>query len=188
MPRRWRNPVRAIAGLALVVLAGTSAWAVTGYIRNAEGETLEGITICYHQAETNIDQMCITSNAKGAFDLPDSTAMSLRVKATGYYAQILRAAGHHDVVLERSPTLTVRLVDAATGEPIESGEVFVVYPSARKKGPFPANRAGVRISRILELGEVRLLATAEGYTQDRPYRVELERGTQTEVTLELTKE
>ena len=187
MPRRRRNAVRALAGLALVALTGTSAWAVTGYIRNAEGETLEGITICYHQASINLDQMCVTSNVDGSFEVPDSSALTLRVKATGYYAQILPAAGHHEIVLERSPTLTVRLVDAATGEPIESGEVFIVYPSARQKGPFPVNRAGVRIARILELGEVQLLATAEGYTLDKPQRVELERGKQTEVTLKLTK-
>ena len=42
-------------------------------------------------------------------------------------------------------------------ERIEKGQVLVSYPSGKERGPFPANRAGVRIRRGLLPGEIRVV-------------------------------
>ena len=81
----------------------------------------------------------------------------------------------------------MRLVDA-DGEPIDEGEVWIIYPTATRKGPFPVNRAGVRISRLLEPGEVRVIGQAEGYEDSVPVAVELEPGKESEATVTLQKE
>ena len=88
-------------------------------------------------------------------------------------------------MLKRSPTLTVRLLDDSNGEPIERGEVFVIYSSATMKGPFPTNRAGVKISRVLQSGDVRVIGKAQGYEESQPQALTLEPGKESEVALRL---
>jgi hypothetical protein len=141
--------------------------------------------VCHFEEQANLEQLCVSTDGAGGFELFDAEYMSIRIGAAGYFPQVVEAQGHQEIVLERSPTLTVRLIDASSRKPIDSGEVFVVYPSAKKKGPFPTNRAGVRITRILQPGEVRLIARADGYEDSDPYRIELERGGESEATLEL---
>jgi hypothetical protein len=158
---------------------------VTGTVRDPEGKPIAGARVCHFQEETKVEIYCIETNALGEFETIDSNVNVLRVSAPGRFPVELPAAGHHEVVLERSPTLLVRLVDAVTGEPIERGEVFVLHPSAGKKGPFPANRAGVRITRLLQPGEVKLVGRADGYRESEPLSVTLERGFQSEATLKL---
>ena len=88
-------------------------------------------------------------------------------------------------MLKLSPTLTVRLVDDSNGEPIATGEVFVIYSSATMKGPFPTNPAGVNISRVLKPGDVRLIGKADGYDESKPHALTLEPGVESEVSLRL---
>ena len=109
----------------------------------------------------------------------------IRASAEGYFPETVPALGHQTIVLERSPTLTVRLLDDSNGEPIDSGEVFVIYSSATMKGPFPTNRTGVKISRVLQPGDVRLIGKADGYEESKPQAVTLEPGEQSEVSLRL---
>jgi hypothetical protein len=89
------------------------------------------------------------------------------------------------VVLDASPSLLVRLVAAASGEPIGEGKVWVVYPTGREIGPFPVNRAGVRVQRVLAPGKARLRVEAPGYASGRPREIELVGGEETSVELEL---
>ncbi len=175
---------RSIALLTLLFSAGP-ALAVTGTITDAAGRPLEQARVCYFQTETNLEQACSNPTKAGTFELPDSQRMQLRVGAEGYFSQVVPARGHQAIVLLRSPTLTVRLLDDSTGEAIDSGEVFVIYSSATMKGPFPANRAGVKISRILRSGEVRLIGKAEGYEESKPQAVTLDPGKESEVSLRL---
>ena len=87
-------------------------------------------------------------------------------------------------VLQLGATLLVRLVDVSTGERVTEGEIEVLFPSGRRKGPFPANAAGVRV-RSLEPGPVRVVARTVGYLQEHPVSVLLEAGKQAELVLEL---
>jgi hypothetical protein len=182
-PRTARGLLVAAATCAAVT--GSFALAATGTVKDTEGRPIADARVCHFQPETKVEIYCVGSDARGYFEIVDSDVNDLRITAEGYFPQTVPASGHHAVVLERSPTLVVRLVDASTREPLSKGEVFVIYPSAKKKGPFPTNRAGVRIARVLQPGEVRLIAHAEGYAPSEPFAVTLERGRQTEATLEL---
>ena len=173
------------AAVTLLVCGAPVALAVTGTVNDADGQPLEQARVCYFQTETNIEQGCTNPTSTGIFELPDSRYMKIRVSAEGYYPETVPALGHQKVVLKRSPTLTVRLVDDSNGDPIATGEVFVIYSSATMKGPFPTNPAGVKISRVLEPGEVRVIGKADGYEESKPHAVTLEPGEKSEVTLRL---
>jgi hypothetical protein len=167
------------------LITGSSALAVTGTVKDTEGRPIANARVCHFQTETSLEIYCVGSDARGHFEIVDSKVNQLRVSAVGYFPETVPASGDHAIVLKRSPTLLVRLVDAFTQEPLAKGEVFVIYPSAKKKGPFPTNRAGVRIARVLQPGEVRLIAHAEGYAPSDPFALTLEPGKQSEATLEL---
>ena len=128
---------------------------------------------------------CTLTDESGRFELPNSNRQ-IRLLGAGFLPKFVPGRGHHVIELERSPTLRVRLIDARSGEPIDKGEVFVVYASAAKKGPFPTNRAGVRVTRVLKPGDVRVLGRAEGFEESQPRAVTLKPGEETEVVLELT--
>jgi len=182
------RPGRCTIGLLLAAsIAVAPALAVTGKVTDTRGRPIAEAKVCHFQEEINIEPVCGVTNAAGEFDLPDSTHLSLRIHAEGYFPRTIAARGHHEIVLEASPTLLVRLVDAASGAPLERGEVFVVYPSAKRKGPFPTNRNGVRIARVLQPGEVRLIAQAEGYDKSDAVAVKLERGKESQVEIRLSR-
>jgi hypothetical protein len=180
----------------LLLLASAAAWAlmapaparaVSGVVTDTEGKPVVEARVCHFQPETGLEQLCVATDEQGRFEIIDTEYMSVRVSLPGYFPETVEAQGHHEIVLEQSPTLTVRLVEASTRQPIDSGEVFVVYPSASKKGPFPTNQAGVRIARVLQPGEVRLIGRAEGYEDSEPLLVKLERAKHSEATLELRR-
>jgi hypothetical protein len=139
-----------------------------------------------------VEQMCTTTRDDGTFETMDVPSMNLRVVADGYLAEERPGTGHHDPIgMRRAPRLVVKLVDAVSGEAIE-GEVLVrrTLPGGsqeQEKGPFRANRAGVRIERLLEPGEVRVLGRAAGYEESAPRSVSLEGGKEIEVVFELTR-
>jgi len=174
-----------MAAATCAAVTGSSALAATGTVADTEGRAIAEARVCHFQTETKVEIYCVGSDARGHFEIVDSEVNQLRVSAEGYFPETVPASGHYAIVLVRSPTLLVRIVDASTGEPLDEGEVFVIYPSAKKKGPFPANRAGVRIARVLQPGEVRLIAHAEGYAPGDPFAVTLEPGKESEATLEL---
>ena len=174
-----------LCAVLVLLVGGGGALAVTGTVTDADGQPLEQSQVCYFQTLTNVEQGCTNPSKTGTFFLPDSTHMMIRASAVGYYPETVAALGHHAIVLKPSPTLTVRLLDDSNGEPIEVGEVFVIYPSATMKGPFPTNRSGVKISRVLQPGEVRLIGKADGYEESKPQAVTLEPGEEREVSLRL---
>ena len=166
-------------------VCGGAALAVTGTVTDTDARPLEHARVCYFQTSTNVEQGCTNPTKTGTFMLPDSRHMMIRASADGYFPETVPALGHQTIVLKRSPTLTVQLIDDSNGEPIDSGEVFVIYSSATMKGPFPTNRTGVKISRVLQPGDVRLIGKADGYEESKPQVVTLEPGKESEVSLRL---
>jgi len=180
-----RSPGRIVLWTLLAGLSVSPALAVKGLVANDEGQPLVGARVCHYQAQTAVEQYCMETDAEGKFALMDSTLTVIRIVADHHLIEQVRASGYHTVTMRPSPTLNVRLVDADTGEPLETGEVDVVYPTARKKGPFPVNRSGVQIQRVLEAGEVRLLGSASGYEDGEPLPITLVAGKQVDAVLEL---
>ena len=164
--------------LVLVSLCSVMpALAVSGQVQDEQGKYVEDVRVCHVLPPNFRELMCVGTREDGFFELPDSKPdVLVRIGAPGYFAETIPSKGHATVVLRKSPTLVVKLVDRETSEPIDSGQVFVIYPSAKKKGPFPVNAAGVRISRLLEEGEIRILARADGYMFDGEEAVTLEPG------------
>jgi len=177
MPRR-----RTRLAACLLAAAGPAA-AATGTVIDPAGKPIAGARVCHFM--DNIEILCAISKDNGSFDIIDSTAMPMRVTAEGFLPEVVPAAGHQEITLRRAPILLVRLVDAQTAAPIDRGEVLVVYSPTEAKGPFPANRAGVRIQRLLRPGPARLVGRAEGYLDSRPEVVTIEAGKEVELTLRL---
>ncbi len=174
-----------LCAVLTLFVCGAAALAVTGTVTDTDARPLEQARVCYFQTQTNVEQGCANPTETGTFKLPDSRHMMIRASAEGYFPETVPALGHQTIVLKRSPTLTVRLLDDSNDEPIDSGEVFVIYSSATMKGPFPTNRSGVKISRVLQPGDVRLIGKADGYFESKPQAVTLEPGEESEVSLRL---
>lgn len=177
-----------LVALAIPLLLSVfPAMAVSGQVQDEAGAVVDGVRVCHYLEASHIELMCVGTRDDGYFELPDSKRkIRVRIAAPGYFAQSIPSTGHATVILRRSPTLVVKLVDRETSEPIESGDVFVIYASATKKGPFPVNAAGVRISRILEEGEIRILARADGYLFDGEEAVTLKPGEERVVIVKLS--
>lgn len=170
-----------------LMLSTLPVLAVSGQVHDEQGAFIEGVRVCQYQPSIRSELMCVGTREDGFFELPDSERdVVIRITAPGYFPESVPSTGHSTVILRPSPTLIVKLVNRETSEPIESGDVFVIYPSAVKKGPFPVNRSGVRISRILEEGEIRILARADGYLADGEEAVTLEPGEERVVTVKLS--
>jgi hypothetical protein len=175
---------RAIWILPLAVLACGPAAAVTGVVvAHLTGKPMEGVSVCLVHGK--VKQECVLTDAGGAFELPDSELGIVVVDSREHLPGFAPAEGHHSFRLVESPQLLVHLIDAVSGEPIVGGEVHVLFPSAIRRGPFPTGRGGVRISRLLEPGEIRVLARAEGYEDPVPRAVRLEAGEETQVTIRM---
>lgn len=182
--RRTRIPRLLLFVWSAILVCGVAS-AVTGVVKKADGDPANGAQVCFRQH--GVDQICATTDEAGWFQLPDNEKIPIRILADGHYAETRPAVGHQEIVLRASPTLVVRLVDGATGDPIDGGELQVVYSAEKKVGPFPVNAAGVVIQRVLKPGEVRLIGTSEGYRSNESAGVKLENGKKTKVDLELEK-
>ena len=91
------------------------------------------------------------------------------------------------VVLVQSASLLVKVVDAASGEPIATGAVSLNLPSGRKLGsPVPFNKAGVKLG-TLSPGDTMVAAEAIGYEPSGPLVVTLVGGESKELTIRLKK-
>lgn len=183
---RWNIRMKR-AAVAVMALTVIPALAASGEVIDADGKPVAGATVCHVPPNSAVDLLCVESDERGRFDIMDSEENTLRIAADGFFPESTPATGHHVVTLRQSPSLFVLVVDAATEEPLDESEVFVVYPSAKRMGPFPARQAGVRILRILEPGVVRVIAKAGGYEEGSPVEVTLEPGEASEVVLKLRK-
>jgi hypothetical protein len=168
---------------AVGVLAGAGEPVVL-LITDAEGAPVVGATVCYVKGD--VARTCGFSGFDGRYTAEKGGLDTMRITATGFLpATVSLVAQQGPVVLQRAPTLLVRLIDDTTEQPIAEGQVFVVYPNGRRKGPFPSNRAGVRIRRVLEPGEAIVVVEVAGYRQKGQARVELSGGVETRLDIRL---
>ena len=179
---------RSLAALLLTLLLSglfTAALAGDGFVVNEKQEPIEGARVCYFVG--NIELICSLTDEKGRYELPVSPTDTIRAHAEGYNPRIFSSAAEQGpITLQRAPVLNVRLVDRASGDRLEKAEVMINYPSGKQLGPFPANKAGLRIRRGLPVGEIRVIGKADGFLNSDPVAVTLEAGEQTDVTIELT--
>lgn len=170
-------------GLCLVSLSGVVAAAV-GTVVDDKYLPIEGARVCYFI--DNVELLCTLTDAEGRYELPVSDTDTIRAHATGFNPKSFSIATQHGpVTLQRAPALKVRLVDAATGDRIEKGEVIISYPTGKELGPFPANQAGLRIKRGLTAGEVRVVGKAAGFLDSDPAAVTLKPGEEADVLVRL---
>jgi hypothetical protein len=182
-----RRRSRGAAAGAVLAATATAALAVTGQLVDADGRPIADASVC--RAELSFEQHCVSPDREGRFELPDRSGSDLRIVAKDHLAKVVEGVGDLGrIVLERAPVLSVRLVDASTGEAIAKGEVVVVVArdgENDERGPFPANAAGVKIQRLLPAGAVRVLGRAVGYRESEPQAVELVAGKESSIVLRL---
>jgi len=179
---------RSLAVLLFTLLL-SSLFAATqageGILVNEKQEPIEGARVCYFVG--NIELICSLTDEKGRYELPVSQTDTIRAHAEGYNPRIFSSAAEQGpVTLQRAPVLNVRLVDRASGERLEKAEVIISYPSGKELGPFPANKAGLRIRRGLPVGEIRVVGKADGFLDSDPVAVTLKAGEPSDVTIQLT--
>jgi hypothetical protein len=179
---------RSLAVLLLTWLLSslfTATQAGDGILVNEKQEPIEGARVCYFVG--NIELICSLTDEKGRYELPVSQTDTIRAHAEGYNPRIFSSAAEQGLVtLQRAPVLHVRLIDRASGERLEKAEVMVSYPSGKELGPFPANKAGLRIRRGLPVGEIRVVGKADGFLDSDPVAVTLKAGEPSDVTIQLT--
>jgi hypothetical protein len=153
-------------------------------ITDAEGVPVPAARVCYVQGDR--EQSCGFGGLDGRYTAEKGGLDTIRIMADGFLPATLSiVAQQGPVVLQRAPTLWVRLIDDTTEQAIAEGQVFVAYPNGRRKGPFPSNRAGVRIRRVLEPGEVLVVAEVAGYRQEGQAKVELVGGVETRLDIRM---
>ena len=172
----------------LPLLAVSFAQAGTGIVQDEKGNPLgEGVTVCLYEQASRVELLCVETDPQGRYDIMDGQVDTVRVLAPGFFPELVPSEGHQVVTLRRSPSLLAKAFDAVSGEPIDRCEIWVVYPSAKKKGPFPTTPKGVLVRRILDAGKVRVFGRAEGYEDSEAVEVELKPGKQAEVTVKLRR-
>jgi hypothetical protein len=174
-----------VVAAAVGALAVAPAVALQGTVVDDRDRPIFRARVCYERGGAEL--FCSETDAQGRFELPDSEVELIRVSSRDSYTVTRPAkdALQGPIVLVAAPQLLVRLVRAGTREPIAEGEVLVAYPAGRQVGPFRANASGVRVRRVLDPGEARVVGRAPGFLDSPPHVVTLAGGTVTELTLEL---
>lgn len=179
---------RSAGSLLASVFAGSVsvAAAASGVVVDPEGRPIAGARACI-LVGGEFEGVCVETDANGAYKLMETTLPAVRVSAKGYLPVKVAAVDQAaPIVLRRAASLRVRLRDAGTGESIAAGEVVVTYSTGARRGPVPANAAGVRLH-TLEPGEVVVTGRAEGYREGRAAPAVLEGGKETEVVVVLER-
>jgi hypothetical protein len=158
------------------------ALAASGHVVDPEGKPVPGARACLLIA--GADGLCSVTDEAGYYGLPDTSAPFVRITAPGFLPKQISAVEQEvPVALDRAATILVRLLDRASGAGIQ-GKVFVIDSTGKKRGPLPANAAGVRLS-TLEPGEIVLLGTAPGHADARSETIRLQGGDDREIVLKL---
>lgn len=166
--------------------APAAAPAATGRVLGPDGAPVFAAQVCTYNDGVPID--CVDTDSAGYYRMENPARATLFIRARGFVpATVSSAPQNAPIVLELAATLRVRVVDAATREPIGKGVVTLAQPSGRRIGSaVPFNRAGVRMS-TLEPGETLVRAEAEGYTPGGPVTAVLVSGHELEVVIEMKK-
>jgi len=178
--------MRCLALIAVLVVGLPVQAQATGRVVDAAGKPISGAEVCTFKNEQTSD--CATTDDQGFYRMDHPAAPVVYVQKKGYSTKSVAAAPQNEpIVLDRVASLLVRVVDAATGEPIPKGTVSLYLPTGRKVGsPVPFNRAGVRMS-TLAPGETLIRADADGYESAGPIVVELVAGQERELSVPLTR-
>jgi hypothetical protein len=178
---------------ALVTMTGllaVPASAASGHVVDPQGKPIAGARACLMIGDgNNTEGLCDVTDANGTFTLPQIEHSNvMRIVANGFLPVKLAAVDQEaPIVLDRAATMHIRILDAATGEPIPHSEVTLVFASGEQKGPLPGNRGGIR-AKALPPGEVIPSAKAKGYRDTTGAAVTLVAGRETEVALKLPPE
>ncbi len=167
------------AGLGAFLLAG-SVFAATGTVVDENGKPVIGAKVCYQLGQTQ--GFCGLTDARGVFDIPQSTMHGLRITADGYLPVRTKVIDDKPIVLELAGTLQIRLENVDNGEYL-GGEVHLLKPSGKRIGPFPINPGGPLIIRSLAPGNYGITGKSEGFAQTRARSVDLEGGLVTVVEI-----
>ena len=177
--------------LALLLLAGASATGAahttaSGRVVDPEGHPIAGAQVC-NVREGKVKD-CVQAGVDGTYRIETPKGHRVFVRASGFVgAEAEVGPRATPLVLARAAVLVVRVVDAATNEPISSGKVKIYTPAGRTFGePVPFNRAGLRVS-TLEPGEVLVRAEAEGFDPGGPLPVTLVGGREQTLTIPMRK-
>ena len=171
--------------LLLAATAVAPAAATSGRVAGPDGKPLAGARACI-QVEGG-DGVCATTDGEGWYRLPDTHLPRVRISAPGYLPKSVAAVDQEGViVLGRAAALRARLLDAESGTPIAKGELTLASPSGRKRGPFPVNKAGLKVA-TLAPGRVVPRGSAPGYRDAVGKEVDLRAGTETEIVLRLSR-
>jgi len=159
-------------GLGAFLLAG-SVFAATGTVADENGKPVVGAKVCYQLGQTQ--GFCGLTDARGVFDIPQSTMHGLRITADGYLPVQIKVIDDKPIVLELAGTLQIRLENVDNGEYL-GGEVYLLKSSGKRIGPFPINPSGSLIIRSLAPGNYGITGKSEGFAQTRARSVDLEGG------------
>lgn len=172
--------------VVLLLVPSAAAATATGQVLDPDGRPIRGAEVCVSQSGGALD--CVKTDAAGYYRIATPSGRTLVIRASGFVP--LRAVAVEQVApitLSRAATLTVRVIDAATGEPVPSGKVRLIYTSGKSIGDaFPFNRDGVRI-RTLTPGEILARCEAEGFDPGGPEVVILEGGAEKTLTIAMRR-
>jgi len=162
--------------LALVLLA-----AAAGQVVDPEGKPIQGAEACSGEKLT---LECVKTDAHGFYRIEKPSRPKVFIRASGFIpAQADAVEDATPVRLARAATLTVRVVDSVTGQPVASGRILLNYTSGQGIGTAaPFNKNGVRITTLVP-GEVLARAESEGYDPGGPEAVHLEGGVEKKLTI-----
>jgi hypothetical protein len=178
--------MRSLAMIAALAIALPAMAQATGQVVGADGKPIAGVDVCTLRNDERT--ACVKTDEKGFYRMEHPAVPVVYLQIKGYASKSVSAAPQNEpIVLDRVASLLVRVVDAATGEPIAEGTVSVNLTTGRKIGsPVPFNRAGVRMS-TLAPGQTLVRADAYGYESGGPIVVELVGGQEKELTVRLKK-
>ena len=170
----------AMAGLFASALPAAM---LTGTVVDAEDKPIKAARVCYMVGGAEL--LCAETDENGLFELQQSQFDRIRIAAPGYLPRVVAAVNQAvPIALDDAAALQIRLKNGSTGEFLVGGEVFLIFPSGRRKGPFPHERS--LLIRTLPPGKYRLLAKLEGYTQRKSQAVTLEARKQRAVEIALS--
>ena len=178
--------MRCLAAIASLLLSLPAMAEATGKVVGADGAPVVGADVCIYRNGQKLD--CVTTDGFGKYRMENPLLPNLLIQAKGFTTKMVTAEPQKEpIVLIRTATLLVKVVDAATREPIAKGSVSISLPSGKKVGsPVPFNRAGVRLS-TLAAGEAMVRTESDGYEPGGPLVVDLLAGEEQTLVIPMTR-